>query len=156
MIDEEEKIVAWESNQPVVVPIDFSGQSVDAVQTAIKLAARPELVHVLHVVPSLDQIIPDVNADWQLPSDEERRTAVRRHFSEFLSEHGFDEVHEVVLDGKPGTEIADYAASVAAGVIVIPSHGYHGLKRMLLGSVAESVVRHANCPVFVLRRKDAE
>jgi len=39
---------------------------------------------------------------------------------------------------------------------VIPSHGYHGVKRLFLGSVAERVLRHAPCRVLVLRRNDAD
>ena len=148
--------MAWETTQPVIVPVDFSGMSVDAVQTALQMAADPKQVHVVHVVPNLDQIVPDIGADWNLPSDEERRAAVRGHFAEFLSKHGFEDVHEVVLDGQPGPEIAEYASSIHAGLVVIPSHGYHGLKRFLLGSVAEKIVRLVECPVFVLRRQDAE
>ena len=51
------------------------------------------------------------------------------------------------------TELAD---ELKAGMIVIPSHGYRGLKRFFLGSVAERVVRQANCPVLVLKHDHAE
>ena len=61
-----------------------------------------------------------------------------------------------VLFGNPGLEIADYAKNIQADLIVIPSHGYHGVKRFVLGSVAERVIRHAECSVLVLRRSDAE
>jgi nucleotide-binding universal stress UspA family protein len=56
----------------------------------------------------------------------------------------------------PGTEIAEYADEIGADLIVIPSHGYHGVKRLLLGSVAERVIRAAHCSVLVLRRSDAD
>ncbi len=147
--------MGWETTKPVVVPIDFSGMSLVAIETAQKLASDPKQLHVVHVVPTLDHIVPGVD-DWSLPSDDDRRTSVRKHFNEFLSEHGFQHLHDVVLDGQAGQEIADYAAKIGAGVIVIPSHGYHGVKRLLLGSVAEKVVRLATCPVFILRRGDAE
>ena len=42
----------------------------------------------------------------------------------------------------------------SAELIVMPSHGYHGVKRLILGSVAERVLRHASCPILVLRRSD--
>ncbi len=58
--------------------------------------------------------------------------------------------------GDPGLVITDYATEIGAGLIVIPSHGYHGLKRLVLGSVAERVIRHADCSVLVLRRGDAD
>ena len=52
----------------------------------------------------------------------------------------------LIREGDPGLIIADYADEVHADLIVMPSHGYHGVKRLLLGSVAERVLRHANCP----------
>lgn len=148
--------MGWESPGPVVVPIDFSGQSVAAISAAQQMAAESDFVHVVHVVPTLDQIVPGAEPDWHLPSDTERRDSVQQHFSDFLGQHGFENLRQVVLDGDPGVQIAEYAEQVQAGVIVIPSHGYHGLTRLLLGSVAESVIRRAHCPVFVLRRKDAD
>jgi nucleotide-binding universal stress UspA family protein len=60
-----------------------------------------------------------------------------------------------VLTGDPGTTITDYANEQSADLIVIPSHGYHGINRIVLGSVAERVLRHANCPVLVTRRLDS-
>ena len=147
--------MAWETSKPVVVPVDFSGMSVEAIQTAQKMAASDDQIHVVHVVTAFDQIVPGDHS-WSLPTDEERRDVVGQHFSRFLIEHGFDNMREIILDGRPGSEIADYAAKVNAGLIVIPSHGYDGIKRLLLGSVAEQVVRHAECPVFILRRQDAE
>ena len=61
-----------------------------------------------------------------------------------------------VLAGDAGLETADYAKKVGADLIVVPSHGFHGMKRLLLGSTAERIIRHAHCSVLVLRRKDAE
>ncbi|MCP4172647.1 MAG: universal stress protein [Fuerstiella sp.] len=147
--------MTWETSEPIVVPVDFSGTSVMAVSTALQLAQDTAQIHVLHVVPVLDQIAPDMER-LKLPTDAERQASVRQHFSGFLSEHGFPGLRQIVLDGQPGTHIAEYAKSISAGLIVIPSHGYGGVKRLLLGSVAESVVRVAECPVLVLRRDDAE
>ncbi len=78
-----------------------------------------------------------------------------RHFEEYLQKLEISGVTTVVRVGNPGLEIADYATQLGADLIVISSHGYHGLKRLLLGSVAERVIRHAECPVLVLRRSDA-
>lgn len=147
--------MGWETTKPVVVPIDFSGMSVTAIDAALKAAAGPELVHVVHVVPTLDQVVPDVE-EWGIPGDEEREASVRSHFTEFLRNHGFKHLRQVVLDGRPGPQVAEYAEKIGAGLIVIPSHGFHGLKRWFLGSVAEQVTRLAKCPVLVMRRDDAE
>ena len=55
--------------------------------------------------------------------------------------------------GDPGHRIADVAAKLGADLIVMPSHGRTGIERMLIGSVAERVLRLAHCPVLVLRGK---
>jgi len=59
--------------------------------------------------------------------------------------------HIVVIFGDAGQEITDYALTHRAEMIVLPSHGRTGMKRWLLGSVAERVCRYAHCPVLVLR-----
>jgi nucleotide-binding universal stress UspA family protein len=56
------------------------------------------------------------------------------------------------LLGEPAHGIADYAQDKKAELIVIPSHGRTGITRLLIGSVAERVVRLAHCPVLVLRK----
>ena len=147
--------MVWETSEPIVVPVDFSGMSVMAVSTALQLAHDSNQIHVLHVIPVLDQIAPDFD-HVAIPTDADRRDSVRQHFAEFLSQHSFPGLRQVVLDGRPGSQIADYAKKISAGLIVIPSHGYEGVKRLLLGSVTETVVRRAECPVLVLRRPDAE
>ena len=148
--------MGWETSAPIVVPIDFSGMSVKAVGEALKLAKSKTQLHAVHVVPTLDQIIPNIESEWNLPSDSDRRASVQKHFSTFLEEHNFTGLRTVILDGQPGPQIAEYAEEIGAGLIVIPSHGYHGMKRILLGSVAEKVVQLATCPVFIVRRQDAE
>ena len=57
----------------------------------------------------------------------------------------------VVRDGKPFEEICHTAKTVGADMIVLTTHGYTGLKHVWLGSTVERVVRHAPCPVLVVR-----
>jgi nucleotide-binding universal stress UspA family protein len=59
----------------------------------------------------------------------------------------------LVRYGDPRSEIVDEASSSSADLVVVGSHGRTGLKRLLMGSVAESVVRHAPCSVEVVREK---
>ena len=58
---------------------------------------------------------------------------------------------EFLETGKPAVKIVEAANSWPADLIVIASHGRAGVERLFLGSVAESVVRHASCPVLVVR-----
>lgn len=61
---------------------------------------------------------------------------------------------EFVVTGNPADEIVKAAREWPADVIIIGSHGRSGLQRVLLGSVAEAVTRHAHCPVLVVRARD--
>ncbi len=58
----------------------------------------------------------------------------------------------VIRIGQPFHEIATGAKTLKADLIVVSTHGYTGLKHVLLGSTAERVVRHAPCPVLTVRR----
>jgi nucleotide-binding universal stress UspA family protein len=61
------------------------------------------------------------------------------------------EVEDLLAHGEPAAEIVRVAEERGAGLIVVSSHGRTGLGRILFGSTAESVVRHARCPVLVVK-----
>jgi nucleotide-binding universal stress UspA family protein len=65
-------------------------------------------------------------------------------------------VEAVIRTGDPASEIVDEAREWSADLIVVGSHGYTGVKRFILGSVALSVVSHAPCSVEVVRRKQSK
>ncbi len=142
------------SDVTVVVPVDFSEQSDFAVRSALSIAGDPKRLHIVHVLVALDTVSPGVLLGDI--TNESRSAAVKKNMAKLAQEQGAVGAEEQVLVGDPGLEIADYAKKIKADLIVIPSHGYQGLKRMVLGSVAERVIRHAECSVLVLRRKDAE
>ena len=58
------------------------------------------------------------------------------------------------MEGPPGQEIVHFAERLDAGMIVMGSRGLGGLRRALLGSASDSVVRHAHCPVMVVRKEE--
>jgi len=62
----------------------------------------------------------------------------------------------LVRYGRSFNEIADAARMLKANLIIISTHGYTGLKHALLGSTTERVVRHAPCPVLVVREQEQE
>ena len=142
------------SPSKIVVPIDFSGESPHAIQTAIGITDDASKLHLVHVLLPLDTVSPGVLLGDV--SDESRREVVTEKLNQLAAEHGASGAAISVQLGTPGLQIADYAKEQAADLIVIPSHGYHGVKRMFLGSVAERVIRHAECSVLVLRRSDAD
>lgn len=146
--------MSWSPKKCVVVPIDFSHSSDEAIQTALEITQKPEAVHVIHVallpnfVPYAGEVIPTVEPERWLE-------LAQAHLADYLQAHPqFAGVCSKVLEGDAGTHIAAFAAEVHADLIVMPSHGYHGVKRFLLGSVTEQVLRHAPCEILVLHRAD--
>jgi nucleotide-binding universal stress UspA family protein len=144
--------MSWLPKKSIVVPVDFSGESSHALSVALELVEDPSALHLVHVLYPLDSVSPGVV--WGGVTEETREKAVRECFDKSLTELGVSGANVDVLFGDPGIEIAEYAKKIGAELIVISSHGHHGVRRVLLGSVAERVVRHATCPLLVLRRSD--
>jgi len=140
----------WLPKTNVVVPIDFSDESIAAVETALELVASPVRVHVIHVLPLL--VASDPGIIWEAIDDESRRQHALAALRERLGAEAYQGVDIAIAVGDPGEEIVRFAESVNAELIVLPSHGRTGLKRLLIGSVAERVVRLAHCPVLVLKQ----
>jgi nucleotide-binding universal stress UspA family protein len=139
----------WLPKQNVVAPVDFSEQSFNAVDQALELVASPTALHLIHVLPV---VIPaDPGVVWTSIDDESRRRHARKALEERLSAPKYQGVQIQIELGDPGHEIAAYAERIKADLIVVPSHGRTGLTRLLIGSVAERVVRLAHCPVLVLK-----
>jgi len=136
--------------QSVVVPVDFSDESRSAVDKAMEIAdGAADKVHLIHVLANMSPADPGVS--WGEISDENRARHVREAMvSQGLHAHA-SQMHHQVAFGDAGFRIAGYAETVGADLIVISSHGRTGLRRLLIGSVAERVIRFAHCPVLVLR-----
>jgi nucleotide-binding universal stress UspA family protein len=144
--------MSWLPKQNVIVPVDFSIQSLQAIQTALELAVSPKNVHVIHVVVPLTAIT--VGELWVAEDVESRLSAAREYLAKFLQQNAISGVTSEIREGDPGLQIAEFAMSMQADLVVIPSHGRHGVQRLLLGSVAERVLRHCECPILMLRRQD--
>jgi len=132
----------------VVVPVDFSEDSIRAVDTGLEYVADPAHLHIIHVIKSWGIVDPLV-AD-RIP-DEERLEAGKDQLAKLLADERYSGVDMQVVIGNPGVEIVRYAEEVQAELIVMPSQGRSGLSHLALGSVAERVVRMASCPVLILR-----
>ena len=126
----------------VVVPLDMSEFSLKALVTARDLVSDVSNVRILHVLPPTDSY--SLGAEHR---DEQTRAAL----SAFIQEYGFPKMDVSIRSGDPVKQIVLFAAECAAGLIVMPSHGRGMLTEMLLGSTTYSVVRHAQCPVLVLK-----
>lgn len=137
------------TRQCVVVPIDFSDESYKAFDTALTIVDSPTKVHVVHV---LTDYVPIAAGEvLGVPDITQRIEAAKTHLKQELARGVAGGMSIDVVVGEPAHAIADFAAEKQADLIVIPSHGRTGLTRLLIGSVAERVVRLAHCPVLVLR-----
>lgn len=146
--------MSWLPRKTILVPTDFSDSSVEAIRTALDLVDDPADVHVLHVLPEIEHTAPAVLfGDFD---EQSRKEKAGKFLSDYTQRHELTGLTELIRVGNPGMEISNYAEEIEAELIVMPSHGRHGLHRVLLGSVAERVLRYAECPVLVLRRSAAQ
>jgi nucleotide-binding universal stress UspA family protein len=139
--------MSWLPKRSVVVPVDFSEQSIAAVDLALGMVEDASHVHVIHVL----EPVMYIEYGWPGIDDEARCRHGEEALRKRLKGERYDKVQLKATVGDPGTEIVAFAQKVGAELIVLPSHGRTGLTRLLIGSVAERVVRLAHCPVLVLR-----
>lgn len=136
----------------ILVPVDFSETSRLAIDYALevcsKFSAKLTLLHI-----QKPPVVPGTELGFNYAE-----------YLEHLSNTAADRLRELaaslpascgaqikVLEGIPWDLIVQHAADSGADLIVMPTHGRSGLKHLLLGSVSERVVRHAHCPVLVVR-----
>ena len=142
--------MSWLPRETVVVPIDFSDDSFAAIDVALEMGDDPARLHVVHVLPILEANDPGVI--WHLIDDESRSEHAAQALKKGLADRGHQRSQVTICFGDPGHEIAQYAEQIDAGLIVVASHGKSGFTRLLIGSVADRVVRLAHCAVLVLKR----
>jgi nucleotide-binding universal stress UspA family protein len=138
----------------ILVPTDFSEASTVALGSAMTLARTfHATIEILHVDLNLALVLPPPGDVIAMPIAMER---LMSHAAEKL-ERTVAEVREQNIgctgateSGRTYTAIVEHAVRIGAGLIVMGSHGRHGLGHLLLGSVAEKVVQHAPCAVLVV------
>jgi len=148
----------------ILYPTDFSQHSQAAIPLALDLAKRYEAeLHCLHAVDLQHEffmeggyVIPlqTEPIDWQ-----RTHKAALEHMNEFVNRHmpeRSDPVKQVIAEGKPFEQIIRYARQEKIDLIVIGTHGHSALASMLIGSVAEKVVRKAPCAVLIVRHPGHE
>ncbi|TWU29743.1 universal stress protein [Bythopirellula polymerisocia] len=136
----------------VLVPTDFSDQASQAVDQGVDLVDDAEHLTVLHVAPALSSFSEgDPLVGWNMVSDEDRTKHLLEMLQKKFADPKYEKVQFRIAYGTPAEEIARIAEAEGVELIVLPSHGRTGLARLMIGSVAERVVRLAHCPVLVLR-----
>jgi len=144
--------------QNIIVPIDFSKMSMQAIQIAKQLARRFDgsihLAHVRHLNYATDFVAPAPPIVPFSPMNYEQnaeQTALKE-LKRMATECGVSSANCDVLGGAPPfDEICRLAQTIQADLVVMPTHGRTGLKHVFLGSTAERIVQHSSCPVLVTR-----
>ena len=136
----------------ILIAVDGEAVSSHAAEVGLQLACcvsgEVALVHVVELALAHAPGIAAEDLVAEAKKDGKRiLTAVQDSISPLFS------AREFIRVGKPAHEILAVAREWPADVIVVGSHGRHGISRVLLGSVAEAVMRHADCPVLVIRGK---
>lgn len=138
----------------ILCPTDFSDTANKAIsyaaEMALKYDATLHLVSVINEIHGFDSfqvlaITPNDIHEHMLKITQEKLDELTTDIKPSIP------LHTAVLEGHPSTEITKAAADFDCDMVVIASHGRTGLEHILIGSVAESVTRHAHCPVLIVK-----
>jgi nucleotide-binding universal stress UspA family protein len=139
----------------ILFPTDFSdGSAASAAYVrdlAEKYGSRVYLVHVIYDIAKA--------SGWYVPSIDmekfyaELRESTQEEMEKFASENlgGLGEVETAVITGVPADGVLEFVEENGIDLIVMGTHGRSGIDRVLFGSTASKVVRHAPCPVLTVR-----
>jgi|SRR5215471_12242852 len=140
----------------ILCPTDFSEPAGQCVEAATELAKffNAELL-LVNVVPAIPNLPPDPNYVYKIPEFERYLHAdAEKHLGEVLIQVSAKGIRArtQVGHGPAAEEIVTIAKAENADLIVIATHGATGWERLMFGSVAEKVVRLAECPVLTVRK----
>jgi nucleotide-binding universal stress UspA family protein len=145
----------------ILAPTDFSEYSQKAVVSALELArtlgAKLTILHVVELppYPAAGYVPPAVNATWPPFLDDLERQATQ-DLAQLVPEAESSDVEVVrlVAVGSPHRKIIDTAEAEQVDLIVMATAGRSGFSRLIMGSIAERVVRTATCPVLTIRPRE--
>lgn len=137
------------TGKAVVVPWDYSDLSKQTLVKALEIVQDPSVIRVIHVAEIPTAMYP--GNVWGTVSETTLSDNAKQYFEKYRQEAGLPELSFTTMFGDPGSTIADFADEASAELIVLPTHGHTGLTRLFLGSVAERVIRLANCNILVVK-----
>ncbi|HWO12893.1 MAG TPA: universal stress protein [Polyangiaceae bacterium] len=142
--------------QKLLVPVDFSAHSAEAVHVATDLARRYDAsLTLIHVYDPLVYALPDGFTLFTQPQLERVFEALESQLAGAKAqaiEAGAARVQTRLLQGTIAGQITEYSARGEFDLVVMGTHGRTGMKHLVLGSIAEKVVRTAACPVLTVKK----
>jgi nucleotide-binding universal stress UspA family protein len=145
--------------QRILFPTDFSHHNDAALKYASTLAAESgALLYIVHVDEMQDLNAAMGEAGYLIAAAvaHEGRPEVRKRLENVVPTTRKVAYEHFYLQGSPVTEILEFAERENVDLIIMASHGRTGLSRLLMGSIAEGVMRKAPCPVLIVRQPAAE
>ena len=142
----------------ILVPIDFSECSQKALQYAAAFARQFEGELTLLYVVQVNYYAGDFGSVDVSLLESEMRANGEKQLADLAARELGDATPSkcLVRSGRIVSEIVEVAKKSDSDLIILSTHGHTGLKHVLLGSVAENVVRHAPCPVLIVRQHEHE
>jgi nucleotide-binding universal stress UspA family protein len=140
----------------LLVPVDFSDRSKKALSYALAFARQFDASLTLVHVVQINYAYGEMGAIDYTVLEKEMRQAAEMRLAKLAAELSGHQIptETLVRCGAPARVIAECAKELDIDMVVLTTHGYTGLKHVLLGSVAENIVRHAPCPVLVVRERE--
>jgi nucleotide-binding universal stress UspA family protein len=144
----------------IICPIDFSKYAEAALQMALPIAdSYKSEVHLLHIIPKIYYYDWNMTGMYNLLTDEMLEQAMQDASDKMNviiheCKSKFPSIifqHSIINRGDPADGILEIANESKADLIVMGSHGRKGWDRLLMGSVAEFVMRHAACQVLIYK-----
>ena len=138
----------------ILLATDASEEAELARKTAVDLAiSTKSTLHLVTVAPGYPSY--DVNVPNVVEQLREQAEKILEEQAEKVEREGATvaEKHLRIAERHRSQQIVDVAEDIEAGLIVMGSRGLGGVRRALMGSVSDSVVRHAHCPVMIVRRE---
>lgn len=155
----------------VLCPVDLSAFSLDGLKLAVKMAessgAVLDILHVIHnpfdeiymgEITQTDPALIDVYASEPqrrakilLATEEHSEVLLKQFCHEYVQHYGKVRYH--IRRGDPFEAILEATEDLLTDLVVLATHGRTGLKRLVIGNVAEKIVRHAPCPVLTIKPK---
>ena len=135
----------------IVFPVDFSPLSDSALPYAESMAR--DMGATLLIVHVEEPAVVYMAGESYVTVMEPDRAALKEVLSQIVPSDSSIACEHHLLFGGPAEKIVNFAADKKADLIVMATHGRSGLKHILMGSVAEAVVRKAGCPVFTFKPK---
>jgi nucleotide-binding universal stress UspA family protein len=141
----------------ILVPIDFSEFTDDIVRYSTEIAQKfGSAIHLMHVIPNMDYFTPYESfmaAENMVTVQKGVEAEVQRDLDRVAESIAGIPVTKVIRTGVSFVEIIEYVRNENIDLIIMATHGRGGLEHIIIGSVAEKVVRKSPCPVLTIRPK---